>query len=151
MTYTGAIPPVKLTGDIHLLVGFLFETAVNALNSEHAPALGWLTFNNSDIPVLNLSTHSELTGLTFVNTNIGDLILPEQHRITGIWIEPHASWPSTAELDYIISNIYNNVVAGSPTVNLNNGSVNLHGSAVSEQSATMLEDLQNTYGWYITY
>ena len=146
-SYSTSIPPAKITGDVHLVVGLNFEAAVSALNTESAPALALLAFLHADIPVLNLSTNHALTMLTFDNSTIGELILPEQHKITYLSIAPSAFWPGTEQVDYIVSNIYLNTVAET----LNNGTLALSNSPVSEESGIMLQDLENTYGWLITH
>ncbi len=146
-TYATSIPPAKITGDIHLLVSIYFEGAVDAINTEYAVNLSELSFTDADIPLLNLSVNSELTFLAFNNATIGEMILPQQHAINFLSIQQSPFWPSAEHLDYIISNIYVNTVAA----NINNGSIFLNGSPVSGETATMLADLQNTYGWLITY
>ncbi len=145
--YALSIPPAKITGDIHLLVGLYFEADVDALNSEYATALTELSFTEVDMPELNLATNSQLTTLTFNNATFGELILPQQHAIRHLWIAPSPFWPNTQQLDYIISNVYVNTVAG----NFLNGDITLNGAPVSQESATMLQDLHENYGWQISY
>jgi hypothetical protein len=145
--YALSIPPAKITGDIHLLVGIYFEADVDALDTEHATGLTELSFTEVDMPELNLATNSELTTLTFNNATFGEIVLPQQHAIRHLWIAPSPFWPNAEQLDYIISNIYVNTIAG----NFNDGDVTLNGAPVSQQSATMLEDLQNSYSWTISY
>lgn len=145
--YATSTPPAKITGDVHLLVALMFEDAVDALSTENAPALAELHFTNAEIPKLNLSLNHELQVLSFNNSTINELILPQDHAINTLMIAPSDFWPSTQQVDYIISNIYVNTVA----VNRMNGIVNLHGSPVSSESATRLEDLQNSYEWSIEY
>jgi hypothetical protein len=146
-SYATAIPAAKITGDIHLLVGLMFDDAVDALNTEYATGLSDLYFTNADIPKLNLSLNNKLQILSFDNATIHELILPQDHAIRTLSITPSDFWPSIQQVDYIVSNIYANTVAG----NRMNGSVSLQNSPVSPESATKLENLQNTYGWGIEY
>jgi hypothetical protein len=146
-SYATSIPAAKITGDVHLLVGLMFDDAVDALNTNNAIALTDLSFTNAEIPKLSLSLNHELQVLTFANSTINELILPQDHAIRTLLITPSEFWPNTQQVDYIISNIYANTVAGTRR----DGSVSLYGSPISSESARMLEDLQNIYGWTVEY
>lgn len=146
-SYATSIPAAKITGDIHLIVGLAFHDAVDALNTDYATALTDLHFVNADIPRLKLNLNNELQVLTFDNCTINELILPQDHAIRTLSITPSELWPSSQQVDYIISNLYVNAVAGSRR----NGSVMLHNSPVSAESARMLQELQNNYGWGVEY
>jgi hypothetical protein len=147
-TYALSIPPARITGDIELLVGIAFESDVDALNVYYATNLQELSFNETDLPVLDLSLNHELRALGFNLTSIGLLTLPQDHAIKFLSITPgYDGWPSVAELDYIIDNIYANAVAGGRY----DGYISLGGATVSEQAVADLTNLQNIYGWEIQY
>jgi hypothetical protein len=146
-SYATSIPPAKITGDLHLLVSLLFEAAVDKLNTEYAPALTDLILTYGELSSLNLSSNNKLTVLSINEATIGELILPQQHNIYGLYIMPSPFWPNAAQVDYIISNIYVNTVAA----NMTHGQITLNGAPVSSETSTMLNDLQNTYDWIIRY
>lgn len=146
-SYATSLPAAKITGDIHLLVGLAFHDAVDALNTDYATGLTDLFFTNADIPKLNLNLNNELQVLSFDNSTINELILPQQHGIRTLMITPSEFWPSTQQVDYIVSNLHYNAIAGTRR----NGMVSLHGSPVSSETAIKLEELQNSYGWSIEY
>jgi hypothetical protein len=148
--YALSTPPAKITGDIHLLTTLWFEYSVTELDVEYATALSSLALTQADIITLDLRTNHQLSQLEFYNTNIGELILPQQHSIKRLWIVPitdYTIWPSANDLNYIIDNIHMNAVAS----NIDGGYISLGGSALSEQTAGKLNELQNAYGWSIIY
>jgi hypothetical protein len=145
--YATSIPPAKITGDVQQLVSLLFDAAVDQLNTEYATALSKLNLTYGEISSLNLSVNSELQLLSINESTIGELILPQQHAIRNLYITPSPFWPSSEQVDYMVSNIYTNTVAA----NITGGQVVLNGAPVSEKTDTMLMDLQNTYGWAIGY
>jgi hypothetical protein len=146
-SYATSIPAAKISGDVHLLVGLGFNDAVDALNTDYAPALKQLYFTNAEIPKLTLSLNHELQVLSFENSSIHELILPDDHAIRTLFITPSESWPSSQQVDYIISNLYANTAAGGRR----DGHVNLNNSPVSAESARMLEVLRTSFGWSVEY
>lgn len=146
-SYITTIPPARITGDIHLLVALGFDDAVDAINTDYATNLQNLYFTNADIPKLNLNLNNELRLLSFDNSTIGEMILPQDHAIKTLSIIPSEFWPTAPQLDYIISNIHLNTIAGGRT----NGTIQLNGSPVSPQSAQQMEEMRTAYGWAISY
>jgi hypothetical protein len=146
-TYATSIPPAKITGDIHLLVGLLFDNAVDALNVEFATGLKSLEFTDADMPKLDLSANSGLEALSFNNTTIADFTLPQQHAINFFSINEGELGPRSPLVDYVISNIHANTVAG----NRMGGFMELDSSPISSDSKAKVIDLRNTYGWEIAY
>ena len=125
----------------------MFEDAVDALNADYATALTDLHFTNADIPKLNLSLNHELQVLVFDNATIHELILPQDHAIRTLAITASELWPNTQQVDYVISNIYANSVAGSRF----DGSATLYNCPISTESARMLEELRTSYRWDVQY
>jgi hypothetical protein len=146
-TYATSTPPAKLSGDVHLLVGLGFTDAVDALNTDYATALRQLYLVNAAIPKLSLSLNHELQVLSFENSSINELVLPDDHAIRTLDIMPSESWPSIQQVDYIVSNLYANTAAGGRR----DGHINLNNSPVSAESARMMEVLRTSYGWSVEY
>ena len=138
--YATLIPPAKITGDLHLITSFYFDLPVTAVDLEHATGLKGITIVGSDLPSLDLHLSNELGWLQFFNTNIAEVILPQQHRIHELSMES-----SQLPLDYVISNIHANAVAA----NIHNGYVRLGGATVSEETDSKLIELHKTYGWWL--
>jgi hypothetical protein len=141
------IPAARITGDVHLLTGIFFESDVDALNTDHATNLHSLALTYTDLSTLKLDLNSELTALNFTESQIGQIIFPQQHGIRELVFRraEWSTWPTVADLDYIIDNIHMNAVAE----NIRDGYVILDGSPVSAETASKLMGLQNSYGWSI--
>lgn len=146
-SYITSIPAARISGDIHLIIALGFDDAVDALNTDYAANLQSLYFTNADISRLNLNLNNELRLLSFDNSTINEMILPQDHAIKTLSIIPSEVWPSSQQVDYIISNIHLNSIAGGRR----DGTINLHNSPVSSESARMMQELKDWYGWTIWY
>jgi hypothetical protein len=146
-SYTSSAPPIKLTGDIHLLTAMWLETPLSTIDLKQAPGLRGLSLYNCKIPSLDLSLNNKLQWLGFYGSGFDLLMLPQQHSISTIDVSTDGVWPSSAELDYIIDNIHANTVAA----NITNGFMTLTVNEISPQATEQITELQNSYQWYVAY
>jgi hypothetical protein len=111
--------------------------------------------------VIDISRNRKLRSAIFESTDeLTQVILPVRHSITSFSIAGPNKM-TTAEVDYVINNIYTNAVKG----NIHDGFLSVmkeifvdegsefYGEMVgppSPSSVTKLKTLQDVYGWYVT-
>jgi hypothetical protein len=142
----GTVLPVKITGDVHLVTSFDFSN-VAGFDGEYASFLRSVSFLDSDIQRLDLEHNTELKYLSLDLSAVHEVILPQQHAINSLLIDPSSAWTDSGTLDYIIDNIHVNTVA----YGVIGGSFRILNRPISEASAAKLEELENSYGWSVEY
>jgi hypothetical protein len=105
--------------------------------------------------VIDISKNRKLRSVGFAAAaNLTQVILPVRHGITFLTIEGRNKM-TTAEVDYVINNIYTNAVKGK----IYNGGLVVRKELYDDESGmvgppspssiTKLKTLQDVYGWYI--
>lgn len=145
--YAISLPPAQISGDVHLIKGITFENSADAIDAQYASGLQKLVLIDPYMPLLDLTSNTELRTLSIMGGYMGPITLPQQHAIQSLTISPGYGWPSTEQVDYIIDNIYTNAV----TRDLRGGSIALNGASVSQQTATKLSELVMSYSWTLQY
>jgi len=151
---------VTVTGDLDKITSFYSfygNGPMDEVNFQHLTAMEDLRFGLSRSPtVLDLTHNTKLTSLTIGGlSNVETIILPESHRINSIWIGENTKM-STAALDAVVNNLYQNTVKHDTRngwfgfdVTLEDGSQGMVGPPSSD-AIGKLQSMKNDYGWEIS-
>ena len=148
--YVGPLPPdgnrISITGDLGQI--FLYESISvyspyvdtrNLINLQSLKLFG--VFING---LLDLSSNSKLQALRLEASYAWEIRLPESHEISEIFLTSELSQPV---VDMLIANIYENAVAK----NITSGTMTfVPPLELSDESAQMVQELVDDYGWVLT-
>lgn len=145
--YAAAATPVRLTGDLHLITALYFDTPIASADVRYAIALKGISFTDCALTTLDLTSNKNLEWFSFFGSSVATLKLPAQHAVRNVMIESNGTWPSAAQLDYIIGNVHANAV----TKNFRSGFLSLSVNQVSASAKSMLAKLKSDYAWEVVY
>lgn len=137
---------VGLTGDLDHIVEFVSVTSLSSLDISNLTKLQAITLENSTMDRLDLRRSESLSTLAFVNTNVGEIFLPDRHQINSVLIEGMPDQLPSLPLDALIDHVHANALQNS----ISEGAfIMFNAGEIQPSSLEKLTELETLLAWYI--